>query len=142
MTFNNVLAFRFLCSVLTFDFFSRPQCDEVQGNDSKMRSMELLKLGADYKDPVKADATWRSWWLYSKDHVLSTPYVCVCCKRQRRRTATCHHHHLAATTRIRFWILAHLFFGAQHLTLVLFRPSFLNRVHVLPTKRSGGRIRW
>lgn len=37
--------------------------------------MEQLTLDADYKDPVKADATWNSWWLYSKDHVLPTAYV-------------------------------------------------------------------
>ena len=31
------------------------------------RCMEALELAADYKDPLRAGATWRSWWLFSRE---------------------------------------------------------------------------
>jgi len=54
------------------NYVMRNFADVVTGVDGKDRCMEQLTLDADYKDPVKADATWNSWWLYSKDHVLPT----------------------------------------------------------------------
>jgi len=55
------------------NFVMKNFCDVESGTDGKKRALELLELDADYKDPVKAGATWRSWWLYSKDQVFPTP---------------------------------------------------------------------
>ena len=41
------------------------------------RCMEQLELPADYKDRLRANETWRSWWLYSKVVPTSTQILTI-----------------------------------------------------------------